>query len=140
MATESGGSEAGAEDPKEFAEEAESLWRIAFGPLFWVAHFVICYAATTLVCTKLTDIEGAMAWLRLGIAGLTILTLAGIALIGWRAWQQWDYLNDYDYVHDLAIEEHRHEFLGHASFLLALISFVGVVYVALPALFIGSCL
>ena len=35
--------------------------------------------------------------------------------------------------------EDRHRFLGHAAFLLSIISFIGVVFVSLPLLFIGGC-
>jgi len=52
---------------------------------------------------------------------------------------QWDYLDDRDYEHDLARKEDRHEFLGHASFLLSIISFIGVIYVAMPVLFLETC-
>lgn len=70
---------------------------------------------------------------------LTALALGGIALAAWRSWKQWDFLDDYDYSHDLAREEDRHEFLGHAAFLLSIVSFVGVIYVAMPVWLAGSC-
>lgn len=124
-----------------FAEEQEqaSLWRIAFGPLIWSAHFLASYIASALVCAKLGGGETAITGLRLGIGGITIAAIVGIVWVGWLGWRQWDFLDDLDHVHDRPLEEDRHEFLGHASFLLAVISFVGVVYVAMPALFGGGC-
>ena len=122
-------------DEKEFAEEADSIWRITFGPLIWAVHFGVSYAATAIVCAK----GGDAATLRAGIGALTVAALLGIAYVGWRAWRQWDFLDDRDYEHELAREEDRHEFLGHAAFLLAIVSFIGVVYVALPALVIEGC-
>lgn len=127
------------EERRSFAEEADSLWRIAFGPLIWSAHFLLCYVGAAIVCARLDGTGATLAWLRLGIGGATLLALAGIAWVGWRAWRQWDFLDGFDHVHDRAVAEDRHEFLGHASFLLAVISFVGVVYVALPAAFGVGC-
>lgn len=125
------------EETKEFREESESLWRIALGPLIWAAHFVVSYTATAVVCAKLGGAEAAA--LRTAIGLLTVLALAGIVWVGWRAWRSWDYLDDYDHIHDQAVQEHRHEFLGHACFLLAVLAFIGVIYTALPAVFVAGC-
>ena len=122
-------------DEKEFAEESDSIWRITFGPLIWAVHFGASYAATAIVCAKGGDVDV----LRTGVVALTAAALAGILYVGRRAWRQWDFLDDRDYEHELAREEDRHEFLGHAAFLLAIVSFIGVAYVALPTLVIGSC-
>lgn len=127
------------EDEKEFAEEASSLWTVTVAPLIWALHFVLSYAATSLLCVKFGGGEVAVARLQVGVGVLTALALGGIALAAWRAWKQWDFLDDYDYAHDLAREEDRHEFLGHAAFLLSIVSFVGVVYVAMPVWLTGSC-
>ena len=122
---------------KEFAENADSLWRITLGPLIWALHFVACYAATAVWCAKAGG--AGLDPLRWGIAALTLVSLAGILWVAWRSWRQWDYLDDYDYAHDTASTEDRHEFLGHAAFLLCVVSFIGTVYTALPALFAASC-
>ncbi|HET7410064.1 MAG TPA: hypothetical protein VFJ13_07670 [Paracoccaceae bacterium] len=127
------------EELKSWAEERDSIWRIAFGPLIWAVHFILTYGGTSVVCFKLFDQPWAMPFLRGSILAITVLALAGIGIVAWRSWQRWDYLDDYDYEHDRAVEEHRHEFLGHAAFLLAVLSGVGVIYVALPAAFMDSC-
>ena len=67
------------------------------------------------------------------------LALAVIAWIAWRAWRQWDLLSDYDWSHPNARGEDRHEFLGHAAFLLCGASFIGVLYAGVPAIFITTC-
>ena len=127
------------EELRSWAEERDSIWRLSFGPLIWVAHFVLVYGGTSVVCFKLQEFGWAIPFLRGSIGALTVLALAGIGWIALQSWRQWDYLDDYDYEHDRAVEEHRHEFLGHASFLLAVLSAIGVVYVALPAAFLSSC-
>lgn len=126
-----------AQDRREFRAEALSLWRITFGPTVWALHFAASYAATALVCAKLGP--EAVTPLRWGIGLGTLLALALILWLGLQAWRQWDLLRDREWENDKGTSEDRHQFLGHAAFLLALISFIGVVYVALPALLIESC-
>lgn len=125
-------------DDREFAEEADSLWRIVLAPTLWVAHFLISYVATAIVCARYPGPE-SIASLRVGIAVLTLFCLVGILIIGWRSWQRWGFADDRVHVQDRPTEEHRHEFLGHASFLLSIVSFIGVCYVAMPAVFLGTC-
>lgn len=124
---------------RELGEEADSLVRIAAAPLIWAAHFVLCYGATSLVCVKFAP-DGPETTLRIALGVLTVAAVAAIAWLGWRSWRQWDYPEDHDYVHDEATEEDRHEFLGHAAFLLAVISLIGVIYTALPVLMLPGCI
>ena len=126
-------------DEVEFSEEADSIFHITLAPLVWALHFVISYGGAAVWCAKLAGPFDSILLLRLGIGALTALALALIVWVGWRAWRQWDFTDDWDYVHDQGVSEDRHEFLGHAAFLLAIVSFIGVVYVAMPALLIGSC-
>lgn len=127
------------EERRSFAETVSSLWDIALGPVVWAGHFLLCYTATAIVCAKLGDTGAIFGWLRLGIGAVTLLALAVLGRIGWKAWRQWDFLDDYDYEHEAAVTEDRHEFLGHAGFLLVTLSFVGVLYVAMPALLLDGC-
>ncbi|WP_323764436.1 hypothetical protein [Marinovum sp.] len=113
-----------------------SIWHMVLAPVVWSFYFLAVYAFTAVDCAKTGTLDTA----RLAILVLTPLALAGIGWLTWRAWRQWDYLSDYDYVHDKPTVEHRREFLGHAGFLLGLVSAVGTIFVALPALFIRSCL
>jgi hypothetical protein len=124
-----------------FAEEEASLVRITFGPLIWAAHFVASYAATAVLCAKLPRPYEHLALLRWGIGGATLLALGGIAWIGWRSFRQWREGNEDGFLEADAdgSDEDRHQFLGHAAFLLAVISFIGVTYTALPAIFSASC-
>lgn len=124
---------------EEFREERDSLWRIALCPTIWALHFVISYGAAALTCARFAEVPGAAVWLRVGIGGLTLLALGLIAGLGWRAWVQWDVVRDRAWENDQAQGEDRHQFLGHATFLLAIISAIGVIYVALPAVLTVGC-
>ena len=123
-------------DRQEFAAETLSLWRITFSPVVWAAHFLLAYGIVSLACIRgLLPIGAA----RLGLVAVSVLALG---LIGWLAWQslrQWNVLETGDITHAAHTPENRHAFLGHAAFLLSVISFIGVVYVTLPLLFIGDC-
>ena len=125
------------QDAREFRSEVVSLWRITFGPLIWAVHFVASYGATALNCAK--GDGGAFEALRLGIGAGTVVALAGIVWLGWYAWKQWDLVHGRVWENNRGDGEDRHQFLGHAAFLLAVISFIGVCYVAMPILLIGSC-
>lgn len=126
---------------EEFAEEEASLVRITLGPLIWAVHFVASYAATAVFCAKLEEPEAAIEALRWGIAAATLLALGGIAWAGRQSWRQWREGNEDSFIEDDAdgSGEDRHQFLGHAALLLAVISFIGVIYTALPALLSASC-
>ena len=127
------------EEHRSFREEADSLWLITFAASIWAVHFVVCYGATATVCAKLGGDPTAVLMLRLTLGAFTVGSLAGIAFVGWRSWVQWDFLGDGDREHDLAREEDRHEFLGHASFLISIISLIGVIYVSLPLVVLETC-
>lgn len=121
------------QDQDEFRGATGSLFRIALAPTVWAFHFLFCYAGAAVWCAKFGTAEG-ITFLRLSIAALTMLALLAITWQGWHSYRQWAPDDADDHV------EGPYRFLGHAALLLSIISFVGVVYVALPALFIGSCL
>ena len=127
------------QEEREFAEESDSLWLITLGPLVWAVHFVIAYASAAVWCAKIVGTNDSLLPWRVGIAGLTVIALGLIGWLGWRAWKQWDVLTDHDYTHPGPSTEDRHEFLGHAAFLLCGAAFIGVIYAALPAIFIATC-
>ncbi|WP_163850133.1 hypothetical protein [Pseudooceanicola aestuarii] len=123
------------EEEAEFAEESASLWRITLAPVAWAAHFVICYGLVAMSCAKgwpITEVRQG-----LGLFSAAVLLL--IAWIGWRALRQWDVRRTGDFVNRRGRAEDRHHFLGHAAFLLAVISFIGVVFVSLPLILIEGC-
>lgn len=124
---------------REFTVEKWALWRLTFGPWIWALHFVICYSAVSVSCAKLVGPEESLGLLRLGLGLLTLLSLAATAGLAVKAWRQWDFLDDYDYEHSSGEDEHRHEFLGHAAFLLAVMSFVAIIYTGLPLLWMETC-
>lgn len=124
------------EERAEFREEAESLWKITLAPLAWAVHFVVCYAVVSLACNKL---GGQSAAVTIGLIAFSVAVLAFILWIGWRAFVQWDVRGTGQFSNPAGDAEDRHQFLGHAAFLLAIISFIAVVYVTLPLLLLEGC-
>lgn len=143
-AVETGSERSGARlvpQDRPYAERRDTLWIITLGPTVWALHFGFCYAFAAIVCARRdAPLDAPAGDLRTGIAFATVVALLAVVVLGWRAWRRWDYLDDFDYVHDLDTSEHRHEFLGHASFLLTVVSFVGIAFTALSAWFIETCL
>lgn len=132
------------QEREAFGEETSSIFRIALGPTIWAVHFALSYAAVAVYCAKFATALDPIPTFRLAVAGLTILALAGIAWTGLKAFRQWN-VNAKRSLRQVAVdlveeEEGRHEFLGHAALLLAIISFVGVIFSALPVLYIPSCI
>jgi len=116
----------------------ESLWLLIAGPVIWSAHFLACYVTAAIWCAKLAGPDGAIGGVRWAVAGYTVAALIGIALSFFGALRRHRYgtatvPHDYDSAAD------RHRFLGFATLLLAGLSAVGVLYVGLVVVFIGTC-
>ena len=119
-------------------EERESLWRLAAPPLIWAAHLLLSYCTAAIYCEKVVARGDSLMTVRVAIGVFTVVSLAGIAFFGLRGYQRHRY-GDSTTPHDFDSPEDRHRFLGFATFLLAGLSGVAVVYQALPAVIIGSC-
>ena len=114
--------------------EIESLWTLFTAPVIWAGHFLVCYVAAAVACARGLD----LGLVRLGIAGATVLALGGIVVAGLLAWRQWGFGTG-DPPHDAGTRQDRLLFQGFATLLLCGLSFVAVVYQALPAVFLTDC-
>ena len=124
------------QDSKEFSEEAGSLWRIALAPTVWAGHFLLCYATVSLACVRgVIPIETS----RIALIAVSVVVLLFFLWQGWRAWRQWAPERDHPAALSEGKAEDRHRFLGHATFLLTLISGIATVYTTLPLLLLGGC-
>jgi hypothetical protein len=119
-------------------EKKESLWLLTLSPVIWSAHFLLSYVTAAVWCAKLAGPGGPLGGARTAIAVYTALALAGIGIIGWIGYRRHSF-GDANTPHDFDSPEDRHRFLGFATLLLSALSAVGTVYVALAAVFIGTC-
>jgi Kef-type K+ transport system membrane component KefB len=116
----------------------ESLWTLITAPAVWAVHFLLCYIAAALVCAKANAFPASFEALRFGIGLATAVALAAIVVAGLLAWRQWGF-GVHDPPHDAANDEDRRRFQGLATLLLSGLSFVAVIYAALPVLFLVDC-
>lgn len=128
------------------ASTRANLITLITAPTVWALHFLVCYVAASASCAKLMadarvmtgsswpEITGAR--ITIGIA--TAIALGVIALASRQAWGHWR-SGDVDPPFDDPSSDGRQGFLGFSTILLCGLSFVGVIFVALPAAFIGDC-
>lgn len=120
-------------------KEVETLWTLFTAPVVWALHFVCCYSAAAIFCEKPGFLGHDFDNLRMSIALLTVLSLGVIVLSAALAWRQWGFGTG-DPPHDAPTREDRLQFQGYATLLLSGLSFVAVIFTALPTLFITECL
>jgi hypothetical protein len=122
---------------RRLAEAGESLWAMIVSPTAWGAHFLLSYCTAAIFCAKAGAGAplGAVQW---AIAAYTTAALVAIAASAWSGWKRHRF-GDSPPSHAHDTPEDRHRFLGYATFLLSVLSAVGVVFTALAAVFIGSC-
>lgn len=119
-------------------EEHESLWILIASPVLWAVHFLLCYLTAAIWCAKLAGPDGSLGGVRVAIAVYTVLALLGIGITGWFAFRRYSF-GSATVPHDFDTPADRHRFLGFATLLLSALSAVATFYVALAAVFIGSC-
>ncbi|MEQ1941284.1 hypothetical protein ABMA32_02550 [Mesorhizobium sp. VNQ89] len=119
--------------------QIESMWTLFTAPVVWAAHFLICYVGGAIFCEKPHLLGGDFNNLRVAIGVLTVLALSMIVVSALLAWRQWGFGTG-DPPHDDPTRRDRLLFQGYATLLLSGLSFVAVIYTALPALFITDCL
>lgn len=120
-------------------KEVESLWTLFTGPVVWALHFLVCYIVAAIFCEKPDLLGGDFFTLRKAIGAITALALALIVLSAALAWRQWGFGTG-DPPHDAPTRDDRLRFQGYATLLLSALSFVAVIFTAMPALFISGCM
>lgn len=123
--------------PDETAEEHQHLFLIAASPTVWAGHFLACYLTAAVWCAKAGRLAG-LDGVRWAVAAYTLVALGAIVAVGVRGLHR-HRLGSASVPHDSDTPEDRHRFIGFATMLLSGLSVVGVIYVALPALFFGGC-
>lgn len=119
-------------------ETRDTLWTLIATPTIWALHFLFCYCLAAYACAPNDRIFQAIGGTRTVIAAVTLGSLALIALIGFRAYREWR-VNEGTLASSQDTAEDRERFLEFSSLLLAALSFVAVVFVAMPALVFVDC-
>jgi hypothetical protein len=118
--------------------EIETIWTLFTAPVVWAVHFLVCYVGVAVFCAKQDAVGLDFAVVRAGIVAVTAIALLLIVLSAVLAWRQWGF-GVHDPPHDDPTVHDRKLFQGFATLLLSCLSFVAVIYVAMPALFIAGC-
>lgn len=115
------------------------LWYLIGGPTIWAIHFLTSYVGAAVFCAKASSPDVSLAGLRIFIAILTALALAGVAYAGAAAFRRGELAEAADPPYDENSLEGRHRFLGFATLLLCGLSAVAILYGALPAFLMPDC-
>ena len=119
--------------------EVESLWTLFTAPTVWAVHFLFCYVGAAIFCAKPGFLGLDFETLRMAIGAATAGALGLIVLAAALAWRQWGF-GTCDPPHDDSSRRDRLLFQGYATLLLSGLSFVAVIFTAMPVLFIRECL
>ncbi|MDF1587048.1 transmembrane prediction [Marinimicrococcus flavescens] len=123
---------------RETRSPRNSLIVLSLGPTIWAVHFLASYVTAAIWCEK-AGLGATLSPVQLLVGIFTLAALVAIGALGLSAWRHWGYLENEGPPHDADTEEERGRFLGLATLLLSGLSFVAVIYVALPVVFIADC-
>nr|WP_277998608.1 hypothetical protein [Sphingomonas liriopis] len=111
-----------------------TLWTLIVPPTTWAAHFLFSYLWAAVSCARLG------MWARFPTAFVigTVLALLVIVAAGVIAWQQ-ARTPGTPAPHDSGTEIDRLRFVAYATLLLSALSFVAVVFTAMPVIVLSDC-
>ena len=112
-----------------------TLWTLIVPPAIWAGHFLMAYLWAAISCAK----AGTFATFPTLFVIGTLVALGLISLSGWVAWKQTRRPGD-SAPHQDSTDIDRLRFLAKSTLLLAGLSFVGVLFTALPVVFLRNCL
>lgn len=111
-----------------------TLWTLIVPPGAWAVHFLFSYLWASVQCAK----TGSFARYPAVFWGGTALALLVIVASGVIAWIQSRTPGDPP-PHKEGTDIDRLRFIAYSTLLLSGLSFVAVVFTALPVMFIGDC-
>ena len=114
-----------------------NLWTLIVPPTVWALHFLFCYIYAAIRCAKAGPLA-PLADVRVMIMAATSLALLIVSTSAYVAWAQMRIEGDPP-PHEESTSEDRHRFLATAKLLLAGLSFVAIVYTAIPAFIFANC-
>jgi hypothetical protein len=119
-------------------EKDESIWLLVVSPSIWALHFMACYLTAAIWCAKAVDASAPLSIVRVSIGVYTLVAVVMISAVAWIGYQRYK-SRGVRGPHHADTPEDRHSFLGFATLLLSGLSLVATLFVALVALFVGSC-
>lgn len=123
---------------KLFDRTQDTLWTLIAAPTIWGWHFLLVYVPVAIRCAPNADVFEPIGATRLVTGIVTLVSMVLIALIFRRALREWR-SHGGGVQHRMDTAQDREHFLEFSTLLLAALSFVGVIFDALPILFIEDC-
>jgi len=111
-----------------------TLWTLIVPPTTWAVHFLFSYLWVAISCERI----GKWALFPTAFAIVTVVALIVILASGVIAWQQSRTPGDPP-PHNEGTDIDRLRFLAYSTMLLAGLSFVAVIFTAMPVLMLGDC-
>ncbi len=115
-----------------------TLWTLIVPPTIWAVHFLFCYLWVAVTCAKSSTPGTALTGFPLATLLATIVALLGIVAAGYIARVQSQIPGD-PAPHDEGTAIDRLRFLALSTRLLAGLSFVAVIFTAMPVIMFGDC-
>jgi hypothetical protein len=116
----------------------DNLWTLIAAPTIWAIHFLLSYVVAAIQCAPNEAIFEPIGGTRRMVGVITVVALALIGLVLRRSFREWHHHGG-GYRHNEDTDIDRERFLEFSTVLLAALSFVGVLFVALPALTVLDC-
>lgn len=120
-------------------EKDESIWLLIVSPTIWAVHFMACYLTAAIWCAKSSDVDAPLGIVRVSIGMYTLVAVMIIGAMAWAGYRRHVSRPAARGPHHRDTAEDRHSFLGFATLLLSGLSLVATIFVALVAVFVGSC-
>lgn len=123
---------------EKYHERHERIWFMFLPPFVWALHLLACYLTAAIWCAKYSGSAASFNTVRIAIGIYTLLAITVIGYSGWAGFRRHRHLAaDLSHNDDTPLD--RYLFLGKATFLLAALSTVATLFVAMVALFFGNC-
>ncbi|MBI2389691.1 MAG: hypothetical protein HYV09_08845 [Deltaproteobacteria bacterium] len=120
----------------EPAARRDSLWWMVVSPSLWALHVLLSYGTVAVWCAKIASRDGALDGARVAVLVYTAFALTGVVAVGARGLGRERAVATPRYADTPGA---RRRFLGYTNLLLSALSFVAIVFGALPVLYLRSC-
>jgi hypothetical protein len=122
---------------RQWAQRRQAtLWSLIVPPTVWSLHFLFCYVYAAIHCAKGGPLQ-SLDTVRPAIAAVTVIALLIVAASAYVSAQM--LIEGDPPPYQESTDEDRHRFLAMAKLLLAALSFVAILYTAIPAFIFPDC-
>jgi hypothetical protein len=117
-------------------------WRGVIGSfVIWATYFVVIYVYLSIGCAKgLTHAEGnGVNSLTLALFAITLIALAGIALVGWNGYASWRSPSPATGHDEGEATKDQNRFTGLLAMMTSCLALLSAIWVAVPMLMLSPC-